>query len=63
MEQLQKQIQETEVLLRRKKAEVAQMSAAGASVSAVELGAILKLELQLANMRSFMRLWEQTREG
>lgn len=63
VERLIAQIAETEALLRRKKGELARASNSGAEVPASEIAMVLKLEVQLANLRAHVRLWEQTREG
>ncbi len=51
MEQLLKEITETEALLRRRKARYANVIASGGDAPTSELAAIHKLEIQLANVR------------
>jgi hypothetical protein len=60
---LAEQIKETEVLLRRRKAELAQRAVNDdGEATASELTAITKLEVRLASLEQFHRLQELTRE-
>lgn len=61
MEDLAKQMQETEVLLRRRKAQVARLVTNG-MLDTTELLAITKLERELANMRLVVQARDLTRE-
>lgn len=60
-DKLTKQVEETEAMLRRRKAQVAQALNANGNVSAEELDAITRLEIRLSNMQSILEANELTR--
>lgn len=62
MEQLAKQMQENEAMLRRLKGHLAQIVASGGLAPTSELAQIAKLEMQLANMRLLVEARELTAE-
>ncbi len=61
-ERLRQRMEEMDAMLRHRKREVARQQAAGDEVEARELAAITKLEIQLANLETFHRLRDATRE-
>lgn len=61
MDDLERQVKETEALVRKRKEQVARAVLAGHGESTAELAAISTLEVKLANLRSLFRARELTR--